>query len=132
LMNRSEVEMVLQDSSTVADALADIATIGDRLYERIFDERATLRDSLIILRNGSQIEAPGDLTLPLADGDILASSRASLADSGSDKRKRQSLREALSEIETQLLRMPEGKILAPLLERRMAKFSKHSRISQLL
>jgi MoaD family protein len=70
LMNRSEVEMVLKDSSTVADALADIATIGDKLHERIFDERGTLRSSLIILRNGSQIEAP-DLTLPLADGDIL-------------------------------------------------------------
>lgn len=58
------------DRPNYDDALADIATIGDELHERIFDERGTLRNSLIILRNGSQIEAP-DLTLPLADGDIL-------------------------------------------------------------
>ena len=70
-MNKSEIDIILQNSSTVADAVTDIATIGDKLRERIFDERGKLRNSLTILRNGSPIEAAHDLTLPLADGDTL-------------------------------------------------------------
>jgi sulfur-carrier protein len=67
-----ELEMEVDEGSTIRDFLDKLAIANRRFKDEAFDESGLLRDYVLLMRNRKRINSEEDLLMGLKDGDELA------------------------------------------------------------
>jgi molybdopterin synthase sulfur carrier subunit len=67
-----DLDVSLEDGSTVRDLLDDLVSSRQQLKSAVFDESGSVGDHVIIMKNRRNIESLGGLDTTLREGDCLA------------------------------------------------------------
>lgn len=67
-----DLNVDLEEGSTVKDLLDDLSTSHQKFRSAIFDESGRVRDYVILMKNRKNIESLGGLETKLSEGDEVA------------------------------------------------------------